>query len=124
MATPQAFGLDRSVIEQIAEELTEVIVTRVVARLREDDASRQATGEMAWLDAQEVARRLSVSREWVYEHADELGASRIGSGPRPRLRFPPQILDSRHRDQASAPAASEAATGEPKPTGLIPIHHS
>jgi hypothetical protein len=78
MATPQAFGLDPSVIEQIAEELTEAIVTRVVARLREDDVSRQATGEMAWLDAQEVARRLSVSREWVYEHADEMGASRIG----------------------------------------------
>jgi hypothetical protein len=121
MASPQAFGLDPSVIEQIAEELTEAIVTRVVARLREDDVSRRAT---AWLDAQEVARRLSVSREWVYEHADELGASRIGSGPRPRLRFPPQILDSRRRGQASAATAGEAAPRKPKLTGLIPIHHS
>lgn len=123
MATSRAFSLDPSVIEQISEQIAEAIVTRVVARLREADVSHRATGEMAWLDAQEVARRLGVSREWVYEHADELGASRIGSGPRPRLRFPPQILDPRPHSQASA-ADGEAAKRKPKPTGLIPIRHS
>jgi hypothetical protein len=30
---------------------------------------------------------LGVDREWVYEHADQLGAVRLGEGPRPRLRF-------------------------------------
>jgi hypothetical protein len=30
---------------------------------------------------------LNVSRGFVYEHADELGAIPLGSGPRPRLRF-------------------------------------
>jgi hypothetical protein len=35
----------------------------------------------------ELAARLGVRRSFVYEHADELGAYRLGSGPRARLRF-------------------------------------
>jgi hypothetical protein len=34
-----------------------------------------------------VARYLGVDPAWVYAHADELGARRLGSGARPRLRF-------------------------------------
>lgn len=34
-----------------------------------------------------LAIELSVSRDFVYEHADELGALRLGSGPKARLRF-------------------------------------
>jgi hypothetical protein len=41
------------------------------------------------LDAAAVARMLGVTRGWVYEHAGELGATRLGSGARPRLRFDP-----------------------------------
>jgi hypothetical protein len=39
------------------------------------------------VDAATLAKRLGVSRGFVYEHADELGAFRLGSGPRARLRF-------------------------------------
>lgn len=39
------------------------------------------------VDAAALARVLDVSRGYVYAHADELGAVRLGSGPRPRLRF-------------------------------------
>jgi hypothetical protein len=35
----------------------------------------------------ELADFLSVERPYVYEHAAELGAFRLGSGPRARLRF-------------------------------------
>src|SRR5437879_1092741 len=35
----------------------------------------------------ELAEWLSVARGWVYEHAEELGALRLGVGPRARLRF-------------------------------------
>jgi hypothetical protein len=41
------------------------------------------------IDAADVARMLGVTRGWVYEHATELGAIRLGSGTRPRLRFDP-----------------------------------
>jgi hypothetical protein len=41
------------------------------------------------IDATAVARMLGVTRGWVYEHATELGAVRLGAGTRPRLRFDP-----------------------------------
>ena len=41
------------------------------------------------MSAAEVAEWWGVARRWVYEHADELGARRLGSGIRPRLRFDP-----------------------------------
>jgi hypothetical protein len=44
------------------------------------------------IDAREVARRHGVERAWVYAHADELGALRLGTGARPRLRFDPAIV--------------------------------
>ncbi|MFZ0974640.1 MAG: hypothetical protein WAN22_20595 [Solirubrobacteraceae bacterium] len=84
MAASRAFELDPAVIEEIAERLSGAIVARVVEVLREEGLSPRPSEATAWLHAQEVAQRLGVSREWVYEHADELGALRIGSGPRPR----------------------------------------
>jgi hypothetical protein len=67
------------------------------------------------LDAAAVAERFGVSRAWVYEHAEELGALRLGGGSRPRLRFDPVRVEaalSRRRDRSSldaevpAPAAN------------------
>jgi hypothetical protein len=45
------------------------------------------------VDASEIARRTGRSRWWVYEHAGELGAVRLGAGSRPRLGFWPSRLD-------------------------------
>jgi hypothetical protein len=44
------------------------------------------------VDAAAVAAMLGVTRGWVYEHAAELGAVRLGSGARPRLRFDPDVV--------------------------------
>lgn len=41
----------------------------------------------ALVDAAAVAAALGVSRGMIYEHADRLGARRLGDGPKPRLRF-------------------------------------
>jgi hypothetical protein len=78
---------------------------------------------MAWLDARELAQQLGVSRDWVYEHADELGASRIGSGSRPRLRFPPHILNTR-TSEPPPPGATSEPSKRPVRSGLIPIRGS
>lgn len=48
------------------------------------------------VDAVTVAAYLRVSRGYVYEHADELGCRRLGSGPRARLRFSLAEVDERH----------------------------
>jgi hypothetical protein len=40
-----------------------------------------------FVDAACVARHLGVERDFVYEHAAQLGAHRLGAGPKARLRF-------------------------------------
>jgi hypothetical protein len=49
----------------------------------------------ALVDAKATASYLGVAVGWVYEHADELGARRLGSGPKARLRFSLVEVDSR-----------------------------
>jgi hypothetical protein len=46
-----------------------------------------AVGRGQLVDAAVLAGFLGVSRDFVYSHADELGAVRLGAGARPRLRF-------------------------------------
>ena len=124
MATSQAFELDPAVIDEIADRLSDAIVERVVEAIRAEGLIPQGRTTMSWLDTKEVAERLGVELEWGYEHAEELGASRIGTGPRPRLRFPAHILDSRSGKPTSPEAASEPAKRRSGPDGLIPIHGS
>ena len=47
------------------------------------------------VDAAAVAEYLGVTAGYVYEHAAELGARRLGSGPRARLRFSLEEVDQR-----------------------------
>lgn len=61
----------------------EAVARRVVELLSSDE------GREDWVDATEVARRFSLSRDYVYRHAVDLGAVRLGSGPKARLRFSP-----------------------------------
>jgi hypothetical protein len=82
------------------------------------------------VDAATVARTLSVSRDFVYAHADELGARRLGRGWKPRLRFDlDRILedgaassDRPERHEAAAPAPLPSTRVRPR-TGipLLPI---
>ncbi|MGZ4239954.1 MAG: hypothetical protein ACXVH3_32280 [Solirubrobacteraceae bacterium] len=46
-----------------------------------------APGTFALVDARQLARDLGVSLDYVYAHASELGAMRLGSGPKARIRF-------------------------------------
>jgi hypothetical protein len=39
------------------------------------------------VDARDLADELGVERDWVYANAERLGAVRLGSGPRARVRF-------------------------------------
>jgi hypothetical protein len=66
--------LDPSDIEQIARQVVDPI------------AATQARSSGQFVDAAELAELLGVERDWVYAHANALGAIRLG-GPRGRLRF-------------------------------------
>jgi hypothetical protein len=70
----------------------ERIAVRVAELLRTDPPPEPAR----LADAAAVARLLSVDRDWVYAHASELGAIRLG-GAHGRLRF-----DLRHIEQRLA----------------------
>jgi predicted DNA-binding transcriptional regulator AlpA len=119
MARSQPFEFDPAAFQKIADRLSTVVAARVIEILNDQGFSPQPPRQTEWLDALEVARRLGVSREWVYEHAEELGAARLGSGRRPRLRFPERSL--------GRPPAESAPVPQPAPVpartaGLIPIH--
>lgn len=66
------------------------------------------------LTAAQVAERFGVGRDWVYEHADDLGAVRLpGGGSRPRLRFDPRrVADALASRQVGE--ESEAPRGAPR----------
>ncbi len=55
------------------------------------------------LTVAEVARRLNVSPQWVYAHKQDLGAIRLGDGPKARLRFDaPAVLAELSRRNGAA----------------------
>lgn len=75
-------SLDRDDIEAIAQRVTQL--------LREPAPPRA----VRYVDAAHVARVLDVDPEWVYTHAHQLGAIRLG-GPIGRLRFDLQQIERR-----------------------------
>jgi hypothetical protein len=83
-------------------ELAEAIARRVVELLRGEEAEERPA---RLVDAATLARELGVEREWVYAHAEQLGAVRLG-GPNGRLRF------DRHKVGKRLDGA-EAATWRP-----------
>jgi hypothetical protein len=73
----------------LAPESVEAIAQRVTELLRTDPIGEE------WVDASQIAPMFSVSRDYIYQHADELGVRRLGSGPKARLRFNPEIVADR-----------------------------
>lgn len=67
----------------------EAIVSRVGELLRSKAGGRPAPPQPGprLVTAAEVAQWCGVERSWVYAHAEQLGARKIGTGERPRLRF-------------------------------------
>jgi hypothetical protein len=108
-------------------QATAAIARKVVELLEERGLQRREL-----VDAAELARRFGIERSWVYSHAIELGAVRLGRGPKPRLRFDPQIAARtlRRVDEESAadpPARSGERAGQPQrvrrsEVRLLPIH--
>lgn len=107
----------------LTAETVEAIAERVAELLR----GEATTPDL--IDAAEVARRLGISRATVYERAGELGAHRIGDGPRARLRFEPERIAERLSAIArTSPPTSTPTRRSARPPGgarrpdLLPIH--
>jgi hypothetical protein len=80
-------------------QLAEALAPLVAAELRRGPETPDGL-----LSAAHVARLYGVDRGWVYDHARELGALRLGSGARPRLRFDPKQVAEALRGTGPPPA--------------------
>jgi hypothetical protein len=96
--------LDPESIEALARRLAELLAPGEPAQSRAQLVS-----------AEEVARWWGISRRWVYDHADELGARRLGGGRRPRLRFDPDEVAER----LGEPSARGGAGGDERGSAAI-----
>lgn len=78
-----ATGGHDAVVETVAQRTVELLLPHLLAAV----AGSETSADAGLVDATALAERLGVTRAFVYEHADELGAIRLGDGPRARLRF-------------------------------------
>jgi hypothetical protein len=86
--------LDHEDIEAIAERAAH----RVVQLLEQP-----SPGAYQLLDPKELAAALNVSLDYVYAHAADLGAMRLGDGPKARLRFDLQTAQRAMRARKQPP---------------------
>lgn len=102
--------------------LAERVAERVLERLSELLEDRPGDDQL--ITAAEVAHRYGVSREWAYEHADDLGAIRLGDGPKARLRFDPATVADRLAARPHPVTKPEPPKARPRKTSgaeLLPI---
>ena len=76
--TEKRIRLDPVAVEAVARKVVELLEQRGVQK-------------RALVDAAELARLFGIERSWVYSHAIELGVVKLGDGPKPRLRFDPEV---------------------------------
>lgn len=76
-------------LDRVDAEFVEAVARRVAELLADRELD-----EPTMVDAAFVARELSVERDWVYDHATQLGGVRLG-GPRGRLRFDMSVVRER-----------------------------
>jgi len=104
----------RHVAVELTPQAVEQVATRVAQLLhrQQEDRERQRVSEpTGMLTVSELAQHLHLNRAWVYEHAGELGAIRLGDGPKARLRFDLHTAETalgRHQaGQAPVPAGAK-----------------
>jgi hypothetical protein len=110
MAAESASSAEAQLVDAIARRVVELLEG---ARARAGTADPGADAEGACLTVSQVAARYRVSRSWVYARQRELGAMRLGQGPRARLRFDPKVV-------AEAIAAFEGSRRPPEPPVAAP----
>jgi hypothetical protein len=100
-------------------------VERLAAALDSPGVDRNGTPEPeagALVSAAEAARRLGVSRDFLYRHADDLGAVRLGTGPKARLRFDLDTVAERiDREPAPEPKRAKRSGRRTRRDGTAPL---
>ncbi len=108
MTRPDPLRRQGAEFEADLPHLADLIAERLDARSRE---------RSRWIAADIVADHLGVEVSYVYEHAAELGARRLGTGPKARLRFRLDLVDEALHPKAGAPVNTKSNTAEPRRGG-------
>jgi hypothetical protein len=113
-----------------------LIADAVADRLRDEAVARRGGGLSSdrtprgerLLTAAQLAECLGVEVNWVYRHKTALDVLPLGSGPKPRLRFPEKVahmLAARTDDKKSSAVQARVHTGPARRTAsgapLLPI---
>jgi hypothetical protein len=98
-------SFDDELLDQLADRLADRLVARLELALK--------PGETL-INAGEVARIVGKTRAWVYDHAGELGAVRLGTGPKPRLGFYPARVHDHLESVASPPPIPHPTPAPPR----------
>jgi hypothetical protein len=97
---------------------------RQLARLIAVELAALGERSARLLTAAEVAERYGLTRAWVYKHSRELGAHRMGSGPKAPLRFDAAEI-SGHLGDIESERHTGLASSAPRPSAsrveLLPI---
>lgn len=101
----EVLGLDEELLDLLADRLAD----RLASRLELATKPREGL-----INAEEVARMVGRKRSWVYDHAGDLGAVRLGSGPRPRLGFYPARVNEYLQSVTNPPRVSLPAPAPPR----------
>lgn len=94
---------ETSLHDDVGVRLDAQSVERIARRVAEILRSEPSEPAEKWLTAADVATRYSVSRSWVYDHAEVLGAVRLGAGTKARLRFDPARLREHFNEDDQRP---------------------
>src|SRR5215216_6739565 len=105
MAADRASAAEERLVDAIARRVVELLDAGAA---RDRSASAETATDCACLTVSQVAAHYRVSRSWVYAHQRELGAMRLGEGPRARLRFDAKVV-------ADAIAAFDRRATPPEP---------
>jgi hypothetical protein len=95
--------LDRQDVEAIAREIADLLIGRAPVR--------------RYVDTATLAAMLGCSEEWLRDHAAELGAVRLGDGPKGALRFDVASVDEaleRRRLDKTKPPRRRTRPGPPR----------
>jgi hypothetical protein len=112
--TAANLGGNEEVWAWMRPEFIDAIARRVLELAAGADPDRSSSGT-GLLTVSEVARRLNVSQHWVYAHKRDLGAIRLGQGPKARLRFEvAAVLEALMRRTGSTGAGTSGIDDAPK----------
>ena len=98
-------------LRAVAEALADVLVERGLL------VSAEAESSLRVLDAAQVGTLLGRDRQWVYDHAGELGAFRFGDGPRARIGFDLATVERWKRERQIRQTNSQTPRTRSQPKG-------